>query len=462
MASPVRSPALGAYLAVARAMFPAVRAWGGWRRVGGRYEAMAGRVGGEDGGVSKCGSRLWVHGASVGESKAGLLLAELWLDGSGSESGERSAVVSVGTASGVAALEKAAAESGGRVDVAAAPHDAPQAVDAFLDAIGSPHIGVVLESELWPALVLGAAARVDALMLLDARMSAKSQKRWLGLGLAADALRGLGSAFDVIASPDADMRTFARAHMAGDATRVLAMPPIKALGALGTLGSRGRGARRQGGPLVFPGPWWMASCVHAAEMGLVARVAQQVRVAAPEAVTVVAPRHMDALGAAVDGLRDAGFELERSLILWSEARGEVPPGCAVVVDEMGVLSQLYAAGPSGVVMGGSFTPIIGSHNVIEPLGEGAPVAVGPNLGAAAPVVDALRGAGVSGLVSVGGDEPQAASEWLLGELQRDGASAAAGRAAVRAEVVAWAEAQVAEIEAVLRVGERVAKLRRRE
>lgn len=58
-----------------------------------------------------------------------------------------------------------------------APIDTPAAIDAFLEH-WRPNGVVLMESELWPNLVMSASKNGIALALLNARLSAKSFRNW--------------------------------------------------------------------------------------------------------------------------------------------------------------------------------------------------------------------------------------------------------------------------------------------
>src|SRR3546814_12929209 len=57
------------------------------------------------------------------------------------------------------------------------PVDLPGAVAGFLDH-WRPDIGLIVESEFWPNLLRGAAARGTRLVLLNGRISAESCRGW--------------------------------------------------------------------------------------------------------------------------------------------------------------------------------------------------------------------------------------------------------------------------------------------
>ncbi len=95
------------------------------------------------------GTLLWIHGASVGESLAALPLVDALRDEG------RSILVTSGTVTAAKLLAERLPEG---VLHQFAPIDTPSAVARFLDH-WKPAIGLFVDSEIWPNMVLGAHAR---------------------------------------------------------------------------------------------------------------------------------------------------------------------------------------------------------------------------------------------------------------------------------------------------------------
>src|SRR5271156_5086392 len=114
------------------------------------------------------GTLIWIHGASVGESLAALpLLNALLKDG-------RHALVTSGT---VTSAQLMAQRLPPNAIHQFAPIDTQAAVTRFLDH-WKPDVGLFVDSDLWPNLILGAKARGVKLGLVNARMSARSAESW--------------------------------------------------------------------------------------------------------------------------------------------------------------------------------------------------------------------------------------------------------------------------------------------
>src|SRR5690606_14435647 len=116
------------------------------------------------------GPVAWVHAASVGETSAVLpLIAEL--------AARRPRLTVLLTTGTVTSARFAASRIGNRILHQYVPLDEPSFVAAFLDH-WRPNVGIFTEQEIWPNLVLAAAARNIPLALVNARMSDRSFDRW--------------------------------------------------------------------------------------------------------------------------------------------------------------------------------------------------------------------------------------------------------------------------------------------
>src|SRR5262249_18009058 len=116
------------------------------------------------------GQLVWLHGASVGESGVALQVAEAmaqrdpWL----------SFLITTGTRTSADFVAKRA---GLRARHAYAPVDRTNWVRRFLQH-WKPDLGVFVESEVWPNLILEAQRMQIPLALVNARMSPKTLSRW--------------------------------------------------------------------------------------------------------------------------------------------------------------------------------------------------------------------------------------------------------------------------------------------
>ncbi len=301
------------------------------------------------------GPLMWIHGVSVGESLSHLPLVERMAR-------ERPDVVLLVTSGTRTSAELLSRRLPPGVIHQYAPIDAPAAVGRFLDH-WRPDLGVFVESELWPNLILSAAARGVRLALIGARISERSARRWTRARSSAAALL---ETFDLIWTQDAPTRDWVEdlgIEVAGrlDLKRLAAPLPCDeaALAALRDV--------VQGRPVV------VAASTHAGEETLVATAAAGCD---PRPLLVVVPRHPERGAEAAQALAAAGWRAGRRSL------GATPTseGDAYVADSLGELGLFYRLGDV-VVMGGSLIKGFSGHNPLEAARLGSPVISGPHMDA---------------------------------------------------------------------------------
>ncbi len=101
---------------------------------------------------------------------------------------------------------------------------------------------------------------------------------------------------------------------------------------------------------------------------------------------LLAPRHPERFAAVAALLSSMGLQFAR----WSKMR--VLNQQIVLVDIMGVLAPCYLLSDLAIV-GGSFVPGIGGHNILEPIQHGIPVLFGPHMEAQQQLRDMVLEAG---------------------------------------------------------------------
>ncbi|MBA3697054.1 MAG: 3-deoxy-D-manno-octulosonic acid transferase, partial [Methylotenera sp.] len=117
---------------------------------------------------------IWLHCVSVGETRAASLLVKLLQ----AEFTGHQVLLSHTTPTGRAASEQLFGDSVQRVYL---PYDTPFAVSRFLSHY-KPSIGVLMETELWFNLIQACKDKNIPLLLLNARLSAKSAQGYTKLG----------------------------------------------------------------------------------------------------------------------------------------------------------------------------------------------------------------------------------------------------------------------------------------
>jgi 3-deoxy-D-manno-octulosonic-acid transferase len=347
------------------------------------------------------GKLVWVHGASVGESLSALpLIQQLLADGG------TSVLVTSGTVSSAAMMRQRLPRGGLHQFV---PLDTPGAVKRFLDH-WQPDIGLFVESDLWPNLILGAKASGTRMALVNARISARSAKRWR---LAKKSVAKLLGAFDVVLAQDEEIAERFRSLGASDVRVVGSLkadaPPLAvdepALMAMkAAIGDR---------------PVLLATQTHPGEDETVLPAHDALRVKFPDLLTILVPRHIER-GPDLEMLCGARASKRRS------TGGQIGEQTAIyIADTMGEMGLFYRLAPF-CFLGGTLVPA-GGHNPLEPAALHCAVLAGPHTVNAAGAFDAILDAQGFGRVASCADIAREA-ERLISD---PNAAAIAGDAAAR-------------------------------
>lgn len=354
------------------------------------------------------GTLVWLHAASIGESGVALTLIEAL----GKRDASLSFVLSTGTRTSAELVARRALP---RTTHVYAPLDRPDVVRRFFDH-WRPGLGVFVESEVWPNLILEAQARGIPLALVNARMSPKSLQQWKSLpAAAAQLLRG----FAFVSAADA--RT-------ADALSDLRGAPVRALGNLKLAAPAPRvdaGARAALAAEIGARPVWLAASTHAGEEEIALDAHDRLRAQTPDALLILVPRHPER-GDAVAKL--AGNAPRRS-------KGEpIADAPVYVADTLGELGAFYDLAPVALVAG-SLLPHLKGHNPVEPAKAGSAMITGPHVESFQDLFDELFTAG--GAVTVNSAEELAQA---VARLWRDEAARARQVEAARAVMARGADA----------------------
>jgi 3-deoxy-D-manno-octulosonic-acid transferase len=361
------SPALFFYRLAVAVLGPLAGLWLGARARSGKEDA--GRLGERFGRYTQArppGTLIWLHAASVGESGVALSV----LEAMAARDTSLSFLISTGTRTSAELIARRAPP---RTTHIYAPLDRGDSVRRFLDH-WRPDLGVFVESELWPNLILAAEKRGIKLALINARMSVKTLRRWEAWSAAG---KRLAKAFAFISAADA--RT-ARAlkKLRGDDVSArgnlkLATPAPSIDIAMRAALLKEIGAR----------PVWLAASTHPGEDEIVLNAHERLRAQTPNALLIIAPRHPER-GGDIAGL--AGNAPRRS------ENARIGEAAIYVADTLGELGLFYNLAPVALVAG-SLAPHLKGHNPIEPAKLGAAILTGPYVESFQDLFDTLFAAG---------------------------------------------------------------------
>ncbi len=357
--SPGERLALVAYAALLYALLPAqlLRLWWRGRRLPGYRRRWRERL--ALAGPLPLQPRIWLHAVSVGETLAAAPLIRALLE---DHPGHR-LLVTTTTPTGSAQVQRLFGE---RVEHRYFPWDLPDVVHRFLDHT-RPRLFIVMETELWPNVFRQCRRRGIPVLVVNARLSARS---FAGYRRLRPLLRPTLRAVDTIAAQGQD-----------DADRFLCLgAPHRRVAVYGNLKfdldlpdetvQAGRTLRQA---LGGQRPVWIAASTHPDEEAVMLAAHRALLARRPDALLILVPRHPERFDGVARLCAGAGLAVAR------RSRGEAVTAATRVYlgDTMGELLLLYGAADVAVV-GGSFVPV-GGHNPLEPAAHALPILTGPHI-----------------------------------------------------------------------------------
>ena len=334
------------------------------------------------------GTLVWLHGASVGESR---LLLEV-LDALRARRPDLRALITTQT---LTSADMIAARKDPHLIHQMAVVDGPGFVRRFLDH-WRPDAVVFAEGEIWPNMLVEVKRRSIPCALVNARMTQKSLQGW---GKRQALAREVFSAFGFIGAADP--------ATAEGLEAILGRKPD-------TVGNLKRASRTAPADPVLVDAWrgsmnnrptLLAASTHAGEEEVALDAFSLVREATGQApLLIIAPRHPDR-GPEIVGLAvGRGFTTQ---LRSGDTRPPPPDVDVLVADTMGEMMLWYAVS-DGVFLAGAHAKDVGGHNPIEPAQLRKRVHTGPHGFNFKDTLDRLAAAGA---VEIGVNAEDLAAFW---------------------------------------------------
>jgi 3-deoxy-D-manno-octulosonic-acid transferase len=345
-----------------------------------------------------------VHGASVGECIAALPVIEAM-----TATRKANVLVTSGTVASARLMQSRLPPNAIHQFV---PVDTPQATSRFISH-WRPDIGLFVDSDLWPNLIVSARASGTKLILVNARISERSYRTWLWAPRSAKALL---SAFDICLAQSEEFADRFRALGCRDVRVTSSLkadaPPLSADAALLAQMRDAMGDR----------PVFVAAQTHPGEDETILPAHDRLCSELPDLLTIIVPRHVER-GPDIAMLCGERPARQRS-------KGELPgrDTSIYVADTMNELGLFYRLGAFAFV-GGTLVPA-GGHNPLEPARLRRAVIAGPYIANSRISYEAIFAAQGTGMVSSASDIVAIARKLLKDPLEaaRLGDAAAAGAA----------------------------------
>lgn len=377
-------------IALLRLIWRGRRAPAYWQRWGERFGFITATEG---------AAPIWVHAVSVGEVQAAVPL----LRALSKRYPDVPLLVTTTTPTGSEQVQNLFE---GRVRHVYMPYDLPGAVRRFLDS-ARPRLALIMETEIWPNLYHACSQRNIPVLLVNARLSARSAAGYRRVHRLTAAT--LGCLRGIAAQDRADAERLVE----------LGAPPerVKVTGSIkfdmqvpASLTERAAVLRRDWG---VQRPIWIAASTHEGEDELVLDAHRQIRARYPHALLVLVPRHPERFARVAALCREQGW----NTVLRSE-QVPTPTSAAVFVgDSMGELLLFFAAADVAFI-GGSLIPH-GGHNPLEASAQRVPVLFGPYMFNFELIAKLLLEAGAAREVGDSGQLADSVMNWLADPAARN-------------------------------------------
>lgn len=302
------------------------------------------------------GYLIWFHAASVGES---LSLVELIKRISSSQP-DYNFLITTGTITSAKLILSRLPSNAVHQYI---PVDTPKAVEKFLDR-WRPSLAIWTESEFWPNLISFTSARDIPMILINARISEKSYRRWRFFK---KSLKNLIEKFNYsLIQDEKTVKYFSKIGISSNNFELT-----------GTL-KEGSAAlpyseteQVEISKQILNRPVWLAASTHEGEEKLIAAAHRHASKASQGLLLIIVPRHPER------GLEIASILAKENFkICLRSKKDKISSDTQIyIADTLGELGLWYRVAPVSFV-GGSFVPI-GGHNPFEPAALGSAILHGP-------------------------------------------------------------------------------------
>jgi 3-deoxy-D-manno-octulosonic-acid transferase len=311
-------------------------------------------------GIGQKNHDLWIQAASVGEAFLAISLTDHLL----ASRPDLSVLITTNTSQGFDILNSHFQKytDSPRPEIRICPLDHPFIIGRFMHKT-SPRSVVLLETELWPGILLECAKRNRPVLMVNGRMSPRSFAGYLRFQ---NVLKHIGPR-EVMAISPSDASRFATIF---EKACVTTMPNIKfdRIGdspAISYVANPLSRFFRPSGKLVVLGS------IRKEEEPAIKETLTRLANDHPATIVALVPRHLHRVSSWKKFLESG----TTPWILRSNMKEPVKPGTIVLWDLFGELPAIYALARTAFV-GGSLAPL-GGQNFLEPLAQGVRAVIGP-------------------------------------------------------------------------------------
>ncbi len=356
--------------------------------------------------------RIWIHAASVGEVGVAAAIRKELVQ----RHPQASIFVSTLREQGMARAKELMGDS---VTCFFAPLDLVGATRKALRMV-RPDVLVLLETEIWPNLIISARSKGIPSAIANGRISIRSIKRYRKVSGLMQYVLSHVSAFSMISTADAK-----RLQSLGADPGRMAIGGNAKFDISDPLSDPHVGS--WAGALFAPGgnsPVFVAGSTRNPEERMVLEAFVRLRESCPSALLILAPRHIERSKQVLQWTASLGLECQLRSQIDPVNRPRLAP--VVILDTIGELFDVYGIADM-VFCGGSLVPK-GGQNILEPAMWGKPVMYGPFMEDFAEAKEMIHSNGGGVLVRNSKEMADVAVEWARSPHTAVSVGAAARRA----------------------------------
>ena len=324
------------------------------------------------------GFLVWFHVASVGEAMSILPLIEHCIN----ETKINKILLTSITLSSGTILEKKYKENK-KVIHQFLPLDIPIFTNKFLNH-WKPNLSIFIDSEIWPNLISQTANKKIPLLLINARITKKSFKRW---NLLLPFAKTIFQKFDLCIASNKESEDF---------LKILGAKNIKNFGNLKFSQSKINVERKLDLSLlkkIEKRKMWCAASTHATEENLCAETHMKIKKIYNDVLTIIIPRHVERAKKISEDL----LNLNLKVVLYSELSEVDNNTDILIVDSYGETLKFYNI-LKYVFVGKSLAKSLikdSGQNPIEPARLGCKIFHGPNVSNFVEIYDYFETLGIT-------------------------------------------------------------------
>ncbi len=293
---------------------------------------------------------IWIHSASVGEAGVAAVLRDILHE----ITPNTPVMITSTTKMGCRRLEKILTTPD---NAAILPFDHPLFVAIAFHRV-DPRALIIVETELWPNLILTAKRRRIPIIMANGRISATTLKwsRRLGGGFKSV----VNSIDNFLMKSDYDARNLVSTGVPEAKIEILGNLKFSALPG-------------NADPIDFGRPSVVFGSIRPKEYESIINVCCKLAKSSPETLQILAPRHLKTVPQLISFLEKAGLKFA----LRSQTQSPPKEIGIYIIDTMGELLRFYASAQIAFV-GGTLEKY-GGHNPLEPAWFGIPVLFGEHI-----------------------------------------------------------------------------------